>query len=138
MFGMFTFVHFCLPVRNPDGPFHPDSDATASKLNVPLIYPRQKGLIPGAVRGNLYPCTEFVIIRQKQKEPEAMKSRAELLAEIEEKRLESNALPSSVDELSIAGPEATDGYNPYDHPGRGKELPDDVDITARRRSLSRR
>ena len=67
-----------------------------------------------------------------------MKSRAELLAEIEEKRLESNALRTSVDELSIARPESTDGYNPYDHPGRGKELPDDVHITARGRSLSRR
>ena len=67
-----------------------------------------------------------------------MKSRAELLAEIEEKRLESNALSVPVNELSIAGPEAADGYNPYDHPGRGKELPDDGDITARRRSLLRR
>jgi hypothetical protein len=95
-------------------------------------------LIPGADRGNLYTCTPFVIIRQKQKEPEAMKSRAELLAEIEEKRLESNGLPASVNEFSLAEPEAADGYNPYDHPGRGKELPDDVDITARRRTLLRR
>lgn len=67
-----------------------------------------------------------------------MKSRAELLAEIEEKRLENNELSASVNELSIAGPETADGYNPYDHPGRGKELPDDVDITARRRNLLRR
>ena len=67
-----------------------------------------------------------------------MKSRAELLAEIEEKRLESKALPASINVLSIAGPEAADGYNPYDHPGRGKELPDDVDITECRRSLLRR
>jgi len=95
-------------------------------------------LIPGADQGNLYVRSEFVIIRQKQKEPEAMKSRAELLAEIEEKRLESKALSASFDELSLAAPESADGYNPYDHPGRGKELPDDVDITARRRSLSRR
>jgi len=67
-----------------------------------------------------------------------MKSRAELLAEIEEKRLESNGLPASVNEISLAEPEAADGYNPYDSTGRGKELPDDIDITACRRSLSRR
>ena len=74
----------------------------------------------------------------QQKQYEAMKSRAELLAEIEEKRLESNALPGVFNELSIAEPEAANGYNPYDHPGRSKEIPDDADITVRRRPISRR
>ena len=64
-----------------------------------------------------------------------MNSRAELLAEIEEKRLESNEMKSTLNELSLTDPEAGDGYNPYDNPGLGKELPDDVDITARRREI---
>jgi hypothetical protein len=64
-----------------------------------------------------------------------MNSRAELLAEIEEKRLESNEMKSTVNELSLTDPEAGDGYNPYDNPGLGKELPDDADITARRREI---
>lgn len=67
-----------------------------------------------------------------------MKSRAELLAEIEEKRLESNRIQSNLNELSLADPEAGDGYNPYNNPGLGKELPDDADITARRREILRR
>lgn len=64
-----------------------------------------------------------------------MKSRAELLAEIEEKRLENNSLPAKFNELSIEEPDAADGYNPYNHPGQRKELPDDADITARRREI---
>jgi len=64
-----------------------------------------------------------------------MNSRAELLAEIEEKRLESNEMQSTFNELSLRDPEAGDGYNPYDNPGLGKELPDDADITARRREI---
>lgn len=35
-------------------------------------------------------------------------------------------------------PEAGDGYNPYNNPGLGKELPDGADITARRREILRR
>lgn len=66
-----------------------------------------------------------------------MKSRAELLAEIEEKRLESKKIQSNLNELSLADPEAGDGYNPYNNPGLGKELPDDADITARRREILR-
>lgn len=64
-----------------------------------------------------------------------MNSRAELLAEIEEKRLESNEMKSTLNELSLTDPDAGDGYNPYDNPGLGKELPDDADITARRREI---
>ena len=67
-----------------------------------------------------------------------MKSRAELLAEIEEKRLESNQLKDNLNDLSLAEPGAADGYNPYDHPGLVKELPDDADITARRRKIMQR
>ena len=67
-----------------------------------------------------------------------MKSRAELLAEIEEKRLQSKKIQSNLNELSLADPEAGDGYNPYNNPGLGKELPDDADITARRREILRR
>lgn len=64
-----------------------------------------------------------------------MKSRAELLAEIEENRLESKEIQDNLDELSISEPGTVDGYNPYDHPGQPKEIPDGVDITARRREI---
>ena len=67
-----------------------------------------------------------------------MKSRAELLAEIEEKRLESNVIPDKLNQLSLEEPGATGGYNPYDHPGQRKEIRDDADITARRREIFRR
>jgi hypothetical protein len=62
-----------------------------------------------------------------------MKSRAELLAEIEEKRWKNKAVQAEANELSIAEPEAASGYDPYDNPGLGKALPDGADITARRR-----
>ncbi|MDH5456214.1 MAG: hypothetical protein OEY37_09080 [Gammaproteobacteria bacterium] len=67
-----------------------------------------------------------------------MKSRAELLAEIEEKRLETSEIELNIDGFSIIRPEAGDGYNPYNNPGLGKEMPDDADITARRRAIMRR
>ena len=64
-----------------------------------------------------------------------MKSRAELLAEIEENRLKTKELQGNLNEFSISEPGATDGYNPYDHPGQPKEIPDGADITARRREI---
>ena len=64
-----------------------------------------------------------------------MKSRAELLAELEEKRLETNKIATDLEALSIDEPEAAGGYNPYDNPSLGKEMPDDADITARRRRI---
>ncbi len=64
-----------------------------------------------------------------------MKSRAELLAEIEEKRWENKAFQDELEAFSIAEPEAASGYDPYDNPGLGKELPDGADITARRRDI---
>lgn len=67
-----------------------------------------------------------------------MKSRAELLAEIEEKRLENNEILTNLDELSIANPQAPEGYDPYDNPSLGKELPDGADIIARRRRILQR
>ena len=67
-----------------------------------------------------------------------MKSRAELLAEIEERRLQNRRLPDDIDVLSIEEPAAVPGYDPYDHPGRSKELPDGADITLRRRAILRR
>ena len=76
--------------------------------------------------------------RIKQEEYEAMKSRAELLAEIEENRLENNKLECNLKEFSIAEPDDPNGYNPYDHPGQPKEIPVDADITARRREILRR
>ena len=66
---------------------------------------------------------------------EAMKSRAELLAELEEKRLENNRIPTDLNVLSIEEPEAAGGYDPYDNPSLGKEMPDDADITERRRRI---
>ncbi len=67
-----------------------------------------------------------------------MKSRAELLAEIEEKRLLDKRLDNEVNAISLEEPDAAQGYNPYDHPGRSKELPDGADITLRRRAIMRR
>ena len=67
-----------------------------------------------------------------------MKSRAELLAELEEKRLQDKRLDNEVNAISLEEPEARQGYNPYDHPGRSKELPDGADITLRRRAIMRR
>jgi len=67
-----------------------------------------------------------------------MKSRAALLAELEEKRLESNKKEPDLNEISICEPGSGDGYNPYDNPSLGKELPDGADITARRRKILQR
>ena len=67
-----------------------------------------------------------------------MKSRAELLAELEENRRENNEIRANLDRISILEPEAADGYDPYDNPRLGKTLPDDVDITARRRRILQR
>ena len=76
--------------------------------------------------------------RLKQEEYEAMKSRAELLAEIEENRLENKKLECNLKEYSIAETDDPNGYNPYDHTGQPKEIPVDADITARRREILRR
>ena len=67
-----------------------------------------------------------------------MKSRAELLAEIEEKRLQDNRLTEEVNVLSIEEPDVEPGYNPYDSPGLSKELPDRADIKLRRQAAFRR
>ncbi|MCG8370191.1 MAG: hypothetical protein MJA32_06730 [Proteobacteria bacterium] len=64
-----------------------------------------------------------------------MKSRAELLAELEENRRKNNGVEQDSDVFSIVEPESADGYDPYDNPGLGKEIPDGVDITARRRAI---
>lgn len=64
-----------------------------------------------------------------------MTSRAELLADLEEKRLKNKEIERKPDGLSIAGPDGSAGYDPYDNPSLGKELPDDADITARRRRI---
>ena len=64
-----------------------------------------------------------------------MKSRAELLAEIEEKRWENKGVQTELEAFSIAEPDATSGYDPYDNPGLGKEVPDGADIAARRRDI---
>jgi hypothetical protein len=64
-----------------------------------------------------------------------MTSRAELLAELEEKRLKNKEIERKLDKFSISGPSEQAGYDPYDNPSLGKELPDDADITARRRRI---
>ena len=74
-------------------------------------------------------------IADNKKKDELMKSRAELLAEIEENRLESKEIKDDLNELSISEPGTEDGYNPYDHPGLRKEIPDGADISARRREI---
>ena len=67
-----------------------------------------------------------------------MTSRAELLAEIEKKRWENNSIRREPKELSVEEPEAAGGYDPYDNPGLGKEVPDGVDGAARRRARATR
>lgn len=67
-----------------------------------------------------------------------MKTRAELLAEIEEKRWKNNKINQDLNEFSVADPEAADGYDPYDHPGLGKAVRDAADLAARRRRLLER
>ena len=67
-----------------------------------------------------------------------MKSRAELLAEIEENRLINKGIAPELKGFSLSEPEVDRGYNPYNNPGLGKELPDGADITARRREIMRR
>jgi hypothetical protein len=64
-----------------------------------------------------------------------MKSRAELLAEIEEKRRENIELQAELNQFSIAEPEGGSGYDPYDNPSLGKAPPDGADIAARRREI---
>lgn len=64
-----------------------------------------------------------------------MKSRAELLAELEEKRLENKNIRPDIEVFSIEEPEAAVGYDPYDNPSLGKEIPDGADITERRRRI---
>ena len=64
-----------------------------------------------------------------------MKSRAELLAELEEKRWKNKGFEEKPEVFSIQDLEAAKGYNPYDNPGLGKEIPDGADITARRREI---
>jgi hypothetical protein len=66
-----------------------------------------------------------------------MKSHAELLAEIEEKRLENNKISNKPNKISIIESDAA-GYDPYDNPGQSTKLPDGVDIFERRRSMKRR
>ena len=58
-----------------------------------------------------------------------------MLAEIEENRLENKEIRGDLNKLSILESGATDGYNPYDHPGQPKEIPEDADITTRRREI---
>jgi hypothetical protein len=75
---------------------------------------------------------------QSEKEPKiAMKSHAELLAEIEEKHLKNNKVSNKPHKISIIESD-TGGYDPYDNPGQCTKLPDGVDIFERRRSIKRR
>ncbi len=70
-----------------------------------------------------------------EKKKEAMTSRAELLAELEENRQKNNEIETDLNEVSIAPDEISGGYDPYDNPSLGKEIPDGADITARRREI---
>ena len=64
-----------------------------------------------------------------------MKSHAELLAEIEENRLKNKELEPKINELSLSVSDEPCGYDPYDNPSLGKEIPDGADITERRRRI---
>lgn len=67
-----------------------------------------------------------------------MKSRAELLAEIEEKRLENK----NIEDFSIVDsklvPDPAGGYDPYDNPGRRKQIRDVDEFVLRGRRAAAR
>jgi len=65
-----------------------------------------------------------------------MKSRAELLAELDETSHKNNELGATPDGLQVLEPGAVGGYNPYDNPGVHK--PSDINDTLRRRAILRR
>ena len=67
-----------------------------------------------------------------------MKTRAELLAEIEEKRIENSGLRAELKEISLQDPEARGGYDPYDNPGLRKEVRDSAALVSRRRRILQR
>ena len=85
-------------------------------------------MIRGAIRATL----------ATEETEETMKSRAKLLAELEQKRIENNKIQNNLNMYSISDPESESGYDPYNHPGLCKEIPDGVDITARRRQIALR
>jgi len=62
-----------------------------------------------------------------------MRSRAELLAELENNRHKNKKLRTEVNTLSILDGESGQGYDPYDNPGTSRELPDGIDPGARHR-----
>ena len=59
-----------------------------------------------------------------------MTTRAELLADLEEKRIKNNNLETKVNLVSELG-SADGGYDPYDNPGIPRELPDGADAGRR-------
>lgn len=65
-----------------------------------------------------------------------MKSRAELLAELEEDRHKNKELQNTLDSLSTIGFEV-EGYDPYDNPGTSRELPAGAEFAKSRRSRRR-
>ena len=61
-----------------------------------------------------------------------MRSRAKLLAELEEKSQKNKQLDIGRDELSVMEPSLEEGYDPYDNPGTHRGMPDAADMAARR------
>jgi len=66
-----------------------------------------------------------------------MRSRAKLLAELEEKGLKNNELSALAEESGSVATSAEEGYDPYDNPGVHKSMPDEVAFTARRSTRSK-
>lgn len=64
-----------------------------------------------------------------------MKTRAELLADIEEKRQKNKGIEPTPEVMVVAEAALGKGYDPYDNPGMRKQQPDGVDVTARRRAM---
>ena len=81
-----------------------------------LNHESRRGLIPIPFRGNLSHNNNVQIMDPDKKN--AMKSRAELLAEIEEKRLENNKLKKEAPAESELMIDALMGYDPYNNTGR--------------------
>ena len=67
-----------------------------------------------------------------------MKTRASLLAELEEKRRKNNKIELNLKVDSPFTAETDAGYDPYDNPSLGKEVNDPAEIAARRRRILER
>jgi hypothetical protein len=105
------------------------------KLNQYLTAGRERELNSVPFRASLGATTMSVV---RTPPINAMKSRAQLLAEIEDKRLENKEFSDESKLDSKSWPDALKGYDPYDNPGCAKPFHDGSGIAPRRRRAGMR